>query len=126
MSKPLVTSKFFKEAEFQKCSPPCSLQDMDQSFMNFLDRLRESSGIPLRITSAYRSVAHEKKNNRSGNSAHTEGKAVDIATPNSSVRYNVLKAAFAQNCKRIGINFEKNFIHVDTSTKLDQNVLWKY
>jgi len=122
----MITSKFFSEGEFQKCSPPCSLQDMDQDFMNFMDALRIEAGIPLKINSAYRSKEHEKKQGRSGDSAHTERKAIDIAAINSNTRYKILKAAFKLGCKRIGISFKGNFIHVDRSTILPQDVCWDY
>jgi len=121
-----ITSKFFSENEFKSASPPCSLQNMEQYFMVFMDNLRTKVGKPLRFTSAYRSVEHEKKMGRTGNSAHTEGKAMDISTPDSVTRFQVVKAAIELGCKRIGINFEKNFVHLDTSDKLDKNVMWKY
>jgi hypothetical protein len=44
---------------------------MEQGFMNMLDRVRETAGIPLVINSAYRTVGHEKKQGRAGTSAHT-------------------------------------------------------
>jgi len=122
----MVTSKYFSEAEFQRCSPACGLQDMDADFMSWLDKVREKAGIPLKLTSAYRSQKHEIQQGRSGNSAHTERKAVDIATPDSVTRFKIINAALELGCKRIGINFEKNFVHIDTSKRLDQNVIWKY
>ncbi|MCL2291236.1 MAG: D-Ala-D-Ala carboxypeptidase family metallohydrolase [Bacteroidetes bacterium] len=125
-SKKPVTSKYFKEEEFKKCNPPCSLQDMDQDFMDWLDSVREDAGISFRLKSAFRSKQHEQNMGRSGNSAHTEGKAVDIDSPNSVSRFKILKSAFAKGCKRLGIDFSKNFIHLDRSTKLDHEVVWKY
>ena len=32
----MITAKYFKEAEFKRCTPSCSLQDMDQKLMDTL------------------------------------------------------------------------------------------
>lgn len=120
----MITAKYFKEAEFKRCTPSCSLQDMDQGFMITLDALRAQAGIPLVITSAYRSVAYEKKKGRSGNSAHTRGVAVDIRCNSSSNRFKITKAAMDLKIRRIG--FGNGFIHIDTDTSLSQDVAWDY
>lgn len=120
----MITSVYFKEAEFKRCSPACTLQDMDQRFMQDLDALRVQAGIPLVINSAYRSVAHEKKMGRSGNSAHTRGLAVDIRCGSSANRYKIVRAALALGFRRIGIG--KTYIHVDKDPSLPQEVIWDY
>ena len=71
-------SKYFSPAEFQRCTPSCLITDMDPDFLEYLDAFREFVGIPLVLSCAYRSVAWEKSKGRTGNSAHTRGKAVDI------------------------------------------------
>ena len=48
---PKITSKWFKEAEFTRLTPSCSLQDMDQTTMNMADAMREICGFPLGQTS---------------------------------------------------------------------------
>lgn len=48
------TSKFFAPKEFQRCVPPCHIDDMDQHFLNVLDAVRSEVGMPLRINSAFR------------------------------------------------------------------------
>lgn len=120
----MITSKYFKESEFQKCVPACSLQDMDQRFMQTLDALRAQSGIPLVLNCAYRSAAWDRSKGRSGNSAHTRGKAADIRCNSSDTRMKIVKAALQLGIKRIGIG--KNFVHVDTDTTLPQNVIFHY
>ena len=37
----MITAKHFKEQEFARCNPPCSLQDMEQETMDKLDAARE-------------------------------------------------------------------------------------
>ena len=120
----MVTSKYFKEAEFQRCSPACSLQDMKQDFMTLLDRVREMAGIPLVLNSAFRSVAHEKKMGRNGLSAHTLGCAADIRCTSDSNRFLIINAAIYLGFKRIGI--AKSYIHLDNSPTHSQRVSWMY
>lgn len=120
----MVTSKYFKEPEFKRCVPSCSLQDMNQQFMTALDALRAQAGIPLVLNCAYRSVQWDKSKGRSGNSAHTRGKAADIRCNASATRWKIVRAALALGFKRIGIG--KDYIHVDMDSSLPQNVIWHY
>lgn len=73
----MITSKYFKEEEFNRCSPSCSLQDMKQTTISKLDTAREIAGIPFVLTSAYRSPEHDRSKGRSGTGAHTIGRAID-------------------------------------------------
>ena len=68
--------------------------------------------------------AWEKVNGRSGNSAHTKGKAVDIRCNTSSNRYKIVAAALACGVRRIGIG--KTFVHIDNDGTLPQGVIWDY
>ena len=120
----MITAKYFSESEFCACTPSCSLQDMDQEFMNKLDQLRELAGIPLVINSAFRSVQYEKTKGRNGTSAHVLGLAIDIRCNNSQNRFKVLESALKLGFKRIGV--AKSFIHLDISKKHSQNVVWTY
>lgn len=116
--------KYFSEKEFNRCSPSCSMSDMDSNFLSVLDKVREDAGIPLIIICAYRSVEWDKKKGRSGNSAHTKGKAVDIKCPDSATVYKVVKSALKNNIKRIGIG--SGYVHIDTDDTLPQGVIWNY
>ncbi len=120
----MITAKYFKEIEFQRCSPPCSLQDMKQEFMDILDKVRETAGIPLIINSAHRSTQHEKKQGRTGASTHTLGCAADIKAADSRTRFLIVDAAIKLGVTRIGI--AKTYIHIDTSEKHDKQVIWLY
>ena len=120
----MITAKHFSEAEFKRCTPACSLQNMDQNFINTLDKLREAAGIPLVLNCAYRSKQWDLSKGRNGNSAHTRGKAADIRCNASDTRMKIVKAALAVGIKRIGIG--KNYVHVDTDASLPQNVVWHY
>lgn len=120
----MIKSKWFDETEFQRCSPACSLQDMKQEAMDKLDAVREDAGIPLVITSAYRSPAWDRARGRSGTGAHTLGLAIDIRCNSSTNRWKIINAMIKNGFTRIGI--DKTFIHGDISTQHSQEVIWMY
>lgn len=120
----MITAKYFAEREFQKCSPPCSLQDMDATFMSTLDAIRSVAGIPLVLNSAYRSLAHEKKMGRSGTSSHCKGLACDIRCNTLTNRNKIVRAAMACGITRIGI--APTYIHIDADKDKTQCVIWIY
>lgn len=117
-------AKYFNESEFIRCTPSCSINDMDIEFMDLLDRLREKAEIPLIINCAYRSKEWDISKGRSGNSAHTKGLAVDIRCYDSTNRYRIIKAAIELGITRIGIG--NGFIHIDNDKSLPQNIIWYY
>lgn len=123
-NKRKIESRFFAEAEFQRCTPACSLQDMDRASMWIFDAVREAAGIPLVINCAYRSPEWDRSKGRSGNSAHCRGRAIDIRCTTSENRMKIIAAAVEVGVKRIGIG--KNYIHLDTDDSLPQNVIWHY
>lgn len=120
----MVKSKYFREEEFQRCSPTCSLQDMKQTTMSKLDTAREIAGIPFVINSAFRSSAWDKTKGRSGTGAHTLGQAVDIRCNTDRNRFKVVDALIKAGFKRIGI--ANTFIHADDSQSHTDQVIWTY
>lgn len=116
--------RYFTDAEFRRCSPSCSIEQMDEGFLRLLDQVRETAGIPLVLNSGYRSVAYDKAKGRSGNSAHTRGKAVDIRCNSSVTRWKIVRAAIDAGIRRIGIG--QTFVHLDTDDTLPQCVMWHY
>ena len=117
-------SKYFAPKEFQACVPSCSIEQMDAGFLELLDQVREAAGIPLVLNCAFRSVAHEKQMGRSGNSAHTRGRAVDIRCNASATRFKIVAAALECGIRRIGIG--RTFVHLDNDDTLTQGVMWDY
>lgn len=120
----MITAKYFKESEFKACKPACSLQDMKQSTMDRLDRARGLAGIPFVLNSAYRSQQWELSKGRTGNGAHTTGRAVDIRCNTSWNRMKIVEACLKAGFRRIGIG--DTFVHVDDSPNLTQDVIWIY
>lgn len=116
--------KYFSEVEFNRCVPSCSMKDMDSSFLELLDRVRESCGIPLILNCAYRSKEWDISKGRNGNSSHCRGKAVDIRCNNSTTAFKIVKAAMDNGISRIGIG--NGYVHIDNDESLPQNVIWNY
>ena len=119
-----ITAKHFTEAEFRRCTPPCSLQDMDQQLMRQLDAAREAAGIPFVLNSAYRSVAYEKSKGRAGTSSHCKGLAVDIRCNSDANRWKVVAALMDNGFTRIGIG--RTYVHADLDRAKTQRVIWHY
>lgn len=119
-----VKSKYFSEREFQRCTPSCSLQDMEQYAMDKFDEAREIAGIPFVITCAYRSAEWDLSKGRSGKGAHTKRNALDIRCTNSENRFKIIGALLQVGCKRIGVS--STFIHADFDRELPQQVIWMY
>lgn len=119
-----MTCKYFSAAEFRRCDPPCTIEQMDEEFLAILDAIREEAGIPLVINCAYRSKTHDLAKGRSGNSSHTRGLAVDIRANTSATRYKIVAAALANGITRIGIG--KTFVHIDNDPTLPQGVIFDY
>lgn len=119
-----VTAKYFSEAEFRRCTPPCSLQDMDQQFIRQLDAARASAGIPFVLNSAYRSPAWELSKGRTGRGDHPQGKGVDIKCTTSANRMKIVRALLDNGIRRIGIG--KTYIHAGLGKDLPLDVIWHY
>lgn len=115
--------KFFSEHEFQRIS--CSMSDLDQNSLARLDYARKLAGIPFVITSAYRTPEHDKALGRSGKSAHTRGRAFDIACSDSRSRSLIVSSCIKAGFCRIGI--AETFVHVDDDYHcLPSPRLWLY
>ena len=89
-----------------------------------LDHAREIAETPFKLSSAFRSIAHEKAMNRPGTSAHTTGHAVDIVCVTSSQRWRIVSALLQAGFTRIGI--ASTFIHADDDPAKPQNLIWLY
>lgn len=120
----MVELRYFKEEEFRKAVPSCSLSDMDERFMSKLDLARLYAGVPFKINSAFRSVEYEESKGRSGTSMHCKGRAVDIACYTSAVRFAIVVALVDVGFRRIGIG--SNFIHVDDGYEGSDPLIWLY
>ena len=120
----MLTAKYFKDAEFRRCVPSCSINDMQQHTLTRLDMARAYAGIPFIITSAFRSKEHELAKGRTGTGAHTTGEAVDIKTADMTQRYKILNGLIKAGFTRIGI--ADGYIHADDCPRKQKEVVWLY
>jgi len=88
-----------------------------------LERIRESAGIPMVISSSFRQRRGKRK---SAHQIDDKGKyhGVDIKVRDSRSRFLILNAAIRVGCTRIGI-YDKH-IHLDVAMGKDfaQCVVW--
>lgn len=121
--------EFFNINEFDSPDSPNSGELMDEDFLRKLDEARSYSSIPFVITSGYRTKRYlqdllNRGYKASKNSAHLQGKAADIAAADSRTRYIILQALLRAGFTRIGIS--STFIHCDTATDRDGQLVWTY
>ena len=116
--------KYFKLSEFDSPDLVGSGEAMDMDFLSRLDQARSLCDIPFRITSGYRSEAHNRKVGGVSDSSHKKGLAADIACTNSSARHIIVTALLKVGLNRIGI--ADTFIHVDMDSSKPANVIWTY
>ena len=118
--------KYFTEDELG-CKCGCGKADMDPTFMDDLENIREYIGEPFIVTSAYRCPEYNNEVSTTGlTGPHTTGKAIDIKA-NSSLKYSIISAAGYVGMIRFGIG--KSFIHIDSLRKEDgfsEAVMWTY
>lgn len=103
--------------------PPCECKDMDAAFLDKLLLAQKAYGKKFHITSAFRSLAHEKFKGRNGLSSHCKGLAVDISAVAHNERLFIVAALIIMGFRRIGIS--RTFIHVDDDTSKVPS-LWLY
>ncbi|MBF0555608.1 MAG: peptidase M15 [Nitrospirae bacterium] len=118
-----VTPKYFKLEEFS-CRCGCGRNNISPELIATLDKVRESAGIALRITSGCRCAKHNEAVGGKSDSAHLEGLAADIAIGGSHERYLVSKAAMAAGVQRLGIG--GSLVHMDIDKDKPQEVAWLY
>ena len=116
--------KHFKYEEFASPDLPDSGYLMDSTFVGMLDNARESSSVPFKINSAYRSEKHNQRVGGKKNSSHLVGKAADISCTDSRSRWIIISALQKAGFNRIGI--AKSFIHVDSDKDKAADVIWTY
>ena len=86
---------------------------IDEASMDKLQKLRNVLGKPIIITSAYRSVAHNKAVGGAARSQHLLGKAFDVVMTNQD------PATFEELARAVGFTGfghypKSNFMHIDT------------
>ena len=115
---------YFEYSEFDSPDQEGSYEHMNVEFLNKLAQARKIAAVGFKITSGYRSPAHNAKVGGVPSSSHTIGRAVDIYAPTSTQKYIIINALLQVGFNRIGI--AKNFIHVDDDPSKSEDVIWTY
>jgi len=122
--------KHFKWKEFDcKSGKGKGIDNMKMNFICMLDDAREIAGIPFKITSGYRTPAHNQALREEGyraskNSSHMKGIAADISAYDPITRFKILQSLLKVGFNRIGI--AETFIHCDMDIEKTQNLIWTY
>ena len=118
---------YFTRAEFA-----CPLTDgcaMREDFMARLVALREEFGRPMVVTSGYRSPEHNEQIGGAQNSAHMDGRAVDVLMAGEHA-FQLVKRALEHGFTGIGLKqhgpFEKRFVHLDDAAHEGRPRVWTY
>ncbi len=115
---------YFEYNEFNSPDDPVSYANMDVEFLNKLTEARKIAAIGFKITSGFRTPAHNEKVGGVPSSSHTVGRAVDIYAPTSRQKYIIINSLLQAGFNRIGV--AKNFIHVDDDPSKSEDVIWTY
>ena len=116
--------KYFTYEEFDSPDVQGSGQMMSKKLISILDSIREELGTPLRITSGYRTPAHNEAVGGTSKSSHLKGLAVDIACSKSKERFSLIRELLEHGVDRIGVG--DTFIHADIDDDKSPNVIWTY
>lgn len=129
-SNPTVTYKQapikmqnFNISEFDSPDQKGSGENMNVQMLQKLDMARTKAGIPFKINSGYRTIAHNKTVGGVGDSAHTRGYACDISAKTDVAKQTILKACYDAGFRRFG--YYGTFIHVDIDPDKPSPTIWK-
>jgi len=121
--------KYFNINEFDSPDEKDSGKNCSVELLKKLDEARGVLGLPIKITSGYRTKKHneylgDKGYRISKNSSHLKGYAADILATDNAYRFKLLQALIEVGFVRIGIG--GTFIHVDVDKNKIQNIIWTY
>lgn len=109
----------FKLYEFQ-CNDKSDEVKYDLQTVYALEAARQFFGVPITVSSAYRTPTYNKKVGGATGSYHTKGRAVDCYC---SLPYTLLAKFFeAYGLKGIGCYYDDHFVHIDSR---DAKFYWK-
>jgi uncharacterized protein YcbK (DUF882 family) len=85
--------------------------------VRLLQAVRDYLGVPISITSGYRTVSHNRKVGGASNSFHTRGMAADIWAPLNTPRqvYEAINSGRVPGVRPdwIGLGLYASFVHID-------------
>lgn len=93
------------------CSCGCGRYEVVQEALDQLQKVRESAGRPLTVTSGYRCENHDSERNKKTPGQHNKGVAFDVAVSGGAQRLEIIKLGLLHGATGIGV--AKSFVHLD-------------
>lgn len=87
---------------------------MDADFLLLLDKCREVAGVPMKLTSSWRSAAKNKAVGGAKSSMHLKGRAVDVRCLDGAHRAAIMKTALSIG---LTVGVMENALHLDNREK---------
>lgn len=105
-------------------------REMDPAFMTRLQRLRETYGQPMQLTSAYRCASHPSESSKTAPGEHFDGRAVDVRCRGAEAM-TLLRLALPLGFNRVGVHQKGDgrFLHLGWSPaggRLPCPAIWSY
>lgn len=117
--KSVKLSANFNSSEFDCHGNGCCSQTLiNETLVEYLQKIRDHFGKPITITSAYRCNQHNKNVGGATGSRHSKGDAADISVKDITPR-EVAKYAESIGIKGVGLyetSKDGYFVHIDTRT----------
>ena len=120
---------YFQDWEFwcQCKRPECdALKTPHPDLVAQLNILRARVGRPIVIGSGLRCPYWNRIKGGVGDSAHVTGEAADLVCINSAARWELVDGIYRPSVLFTRVGIGRTFIHVDTATRLTQDVIWHY
>ena len=114
--------KHFKRSEFD--CPCCGQNEMDNTFLDFLDKARVKAGVAFVVNSGFRCADHNKAVGGKPTSSHLVGMAADIEAKGAKNLWKIAAALMVVGFTRLGIG--DGFIHVDMDPDKNARRMWTY
>ncbi len=116
--------KYFKRSEFN-CKCGCNTNNIDNDFLEMMDKARTIAEVPFKINSGYRCEKHPLSISNP-TSSHIKGIAADIKFTNSNNLALIMGGLGGAGFERFGIDFKNKFIHADCDEDKTNPCIWGY
>jgi lysozyme len=102
--------------------PPAALWPNMETTAKTLQEARNRLGKPIRITSAYRDAAYNRKIGGVANSTHVKFNALDLVTDKPAALYLLLLDLRREGAFKGGLGLYRSFVHLDSR---GHNATWR-